>query len=259
MHELRTPAGGMLRYRDSGADDDALLLVHGWCSSGRAWERTARAFAGRSRVVRVDLRGHGASETPEGGGYRWRDFTDDVEALVRSLGLARLVAVGHSMGSPISLELARRLPRTVSGVVAVDGLSGLGLTRERAATHPWVVELSPTSTAETRRRLVQTFLPDDARGARIVAGDAARTDPGAAVAAYRDSVVTGSPREAWRHQEQPFLYVAASRSRRTAGDVRAVIPHAQFGQVVGSGHYVQFDAAAQLHAMLDRFLTQLPS
>jgi pimeloyl-ACP methyl ester carboxylesterase len=146
----------------------------------------------------------------------------------------------------------------VVGVVAIDGLSGLGLTRERAASHPWVVALTPTSTAETRRRLVQSFLPADARGARIVEGDAMRTDPRAALAAYRDSVVTGAPRRAWRRLPQPFLYVAASRSRRSAGDVREVIPHAQFGQVVGSGHYVQLDAAPQLHAMLDRFLAGLP-
>ena len=57
---------------------------------------------------------------------------------------------------------------------------------------------------------------------------------------------------------RPFLYVGASESRRTAADVRAVIPHAQFGQVVNSGHYVQLDAAEQLHAMLDRFLAELP-
>ncbi len=258
MQELLTPGGARLRYRDSGTGADALLLVHGWCSSGRAWERTARTLERRGRVVRVDLRGHGASEAPPGGGYRWRDFAGDVEALVAALGLARVVTVGHSMGSPVALELARRLPGTVAGVVAIDGLSGLGLTRERARAHPWVVALTPTSSAETRRRLVRSFLPADERGARIVEGDAMRTDPRAALAAYRDSVVTGAPRRAWRRLPQPFLHVAASRSRRTAADVRAVIPRAQFGQVVGSGHYVQLDAAPQLHAMLDRFLAALP-
>ncbi|MYH41080.1 MAG: alpha/beta hydrolase [Chloroflexi bacterium] len=258
MRELTTPAGARLRYRDEGAGDDALLLIHGWCSSGRAWERTARAFARRFRVVRVDLRGHGASRAPERAGYRWDDFAEDVQAVVGRLALARIVAVGHSMGSPVALELAARLPGAVAGVVAVDGLSGLGLTAERAATHPWIRALTPTSTAETRRRLVGAFLPADARGREIVAGDAARADPGAALQAYRDSVVTGSPREAWRESVRPFLYVGASESRRTAADVRAVIPHAQFGQVVNSGHYVQLDAAEQLHAMLDRFLAELP-
>ncbi|MCY4640195.1 MAG: alpha/beta hydrolase [Chloroflexi bacterium] len=258
MEALTTRAGSQLRYRDEGAGDDALLLVHGWCSSGRAWERTAPAFARRGRVVRVDLRGHGASEAPPRGGYLWGDFADDLEDLVVALGLARIVAVGHSMGSPVSLELAGRLPRAVAGVVAVDGLSGLGLASGRAATHPWVAALTPTSTAATRRRLVETFLPAAARGRRIVAGDAARADPGAALAAYRDAVVTGSPRAAWRERDHPFLYVAASRSRRSAADVRAVIPRAEFGQVVNSGHYVQFDAAAQLHAMLDRFLAGIP-
>ena len=72
MRELTTPAGARLRYRDEGSGDDALLLIHGWCSSGRAWERTAGAFARRVRVVRVDLRGHGASRAPDGADARAR-------------------------------------------------------------------------------------------------------------------------------------------------------------------------------------------
>ena len=243
MKEFLTPSDIRLRYRDTGAGEDALLLVHGWCSSSRAWELTTRSQRAKVRVVRVDLRGHGASEAPPRGRYRWRDFTDDIDALMQTLGLARVVAIGHSMGSPIALELARRRPETVVGIVTIDGLSGLGLTRERAAMHPWVVALTPTSTAEIRRRLVQNFLPANERAALI---------------AYRDAVVTGTPRRDWSRLKQPVLYVAASHSRRTATDVRTVIPHAQFGQVVGSGHYVQFDATAQLHAMLNRFLAKLP-
>ncbi len=258
MKEFLTPSDIRLRYRDTGAGEDALLLVHGWCSSSRAWELTTRSQRAKVRVVRVDLRGHGASEAPPRGRYRWRDFTDDIDALMQTLGLARVVAIGHSMGSPIALELARRRPETVVGIVTIDGLSGLGLTRERAAMHPWVVALTPTSTAEIRRRLVQNFLPANERAALIVESDAMRTDPRAALAAYRDAVVTGTPRRDWSRLKQPVLYVAASHSRRTATDVRTVIPHAQFGQVVGSGHYVQFDATAQLHAMLNRFLAKLP-
>jgi pimeloyl-ACP methyl ester carboxylesterase len=41
---------------------------------------------------------------------------------VKSLGLERVVLVGHSMGGPVSLEAARRLPGRVVGLVAVDTL-----------------------------------------------------------------------------------------------------------------------------------------
>jgi pimeloyl-ACP methyl ester carboxylesterase len=56
---------------------------------------------------------------------------------------------------------------------------------------------------------------------------------------------------------QLVLYVNSSRLERSADEVRAVVPHAQFAQVVGSGHFVQLEVPDQLNAMLDAFLKSL--
>ncbi len=53
---------------------------------------------------------------------------------------------------------------------------------------------------------------------------------------------------------QPILCVASSNVRVSAAAVREVLPDAEFGQVVGSAHWVQLEAAPQLHAMLRAFL-----
>ena len=50
-----------LHHIDEGSGGPALLFIHGWLRSTADWSKQARAFRGRHRVIRVDLRGHGRS------------------------------------------------------------------------------------------------------------------------------------------------------------------------------------------------------
>jgi pimeloyl-ACP methyl ester carboxylesterase len=45
-----------------------------------------------------------------------------VQAVVKELGLKRVILVGHSMGGPISVAAAKRMPGTVVAVIGVDTL-----------------------------------------------------------------------------------------------------------------------------------------
>ena len=85
-----------------------VLLLHGWTASSDLQFFTAyEALAERYSFVGIDHRGHGRglrSPTP----FRLEDAADDAAAVIRELGVAPVVAVGYSMGGPISLHLARR-------------------------------------------------------------------------------------------------------------------------------------------------------
>src|SRR5262249_33297894 len=85
------------------------------------WKNQAEAFAADYRVVALDQAGHG-----ESGKYRkaWTaaGLAGDVEAVVKALGLKRVILVGHSMGGPVALLAAKRMPGTVVAVVGVDTL-----------------------------------------------------------------------------------------------------------------------------------------
>ncbi|MGZ0147753.1 alpha/beta fold hydrolase [Kribbella sp. WER1] len=112
-------AGVPLRVRDSGAGEP-LLLVHGWGGDARAWNGLN---FGRHRVVTVDLRGHGRSPVLRNG-YRPADYARDLAGVVERLQLGPVVAVGHSMGGQIVVQLALEYPELVSVVVAVDPAYG---------------------------------------------------------------------------------------------------------------------------------------
>src|ERR1700687_2033069 len=111
--------GVTLAYEDRGAGKPAFVLVHGWTCDRSSFAPQAEHFARRHRVVSVDLRGHGASDKPEGE-YSIATFADDVASVIEHLGLGAVVAVGHSMGGVTVLQLAAAHPERVAAIVMVD-------------------------------------------------------------------------------------------------------------------------------------------
>jgi pimeloyl-ACP methyl ester carboxylesterase len=104
-----------------GQGDTALVFLHGWCGDREYWKHQVGVFAGDYRVVTLDQAGHGESGKDR---KRWTvsALAGDVEAVVKALGLKRVILVGHSMGGPVALLAAKRLPKTVIAVIGVDTL-----------------------------------------------------------------------------------------------------------------------------------------
>lgn len=108
----------------------AVLCVHGLTANCRCWDRMASAIAPAHRVMAVDLRGRGLSDKPETG-YSIEHHARDIEAVIRHLGLERVVVMGHSLGAFIALCLAGMRPALVEKAVLVDG--GGQLSQEQSA------------------------------------------------------------------------------------------------------------------------------
>jgi len=104
-----------------GRGDAALVFLHGWCGDREYWQHQVEAFAADYRVVALDQAGHGESGK---GRKAWTadGLAGDVEAVVKALGLKRVILVGHSMGGSVALLAAKRMPGTVIAVIGVDTL-----------------------------------------------------------------------------------------------------------------------------------------
>ncbi len=115
---VHVPGRGELFVRDSGGDGQPVLLLHGWMfQSDLNWLRTYRPLieAGH-RVLALDHRGHGRGlRTPAP--FRLADCADDTAALIDTLGLRDVIAVGYSMGGPIAQLLARDHADRVAAIV----------------------------------------------------------------------------------------------------------------------------------------------
>jgi pimeloyl-ACP methyl ester carboxylesterase len=104
-----------------GKGDTALVFLHGWCGERAYWKHQVDVFAADYRVVTFDQAGHGESGKDRKA-WTAAGLAGDVEAVVKALGLKRVILVGHSMGGHVSLLAAKRMPGTVVAVVGVDTL-----------------------------------------------------------------------------------------------------------------------------------------
>ncbi|HLE84722.1 MAG TPA: alpha/beta hydrolase [Thermoanaerobaculia bacterium] len=121
---VAAPDGVPIVYEVRGeaeAGEPALVFVHCWGCDRTYWREQLDVFAADYRVVAMDLAGHGESGV-ERETWSVPGLAGDVEAVVDALGLERMILIGHSMGGPVALEAARRMPGRVAGIVAVDTL-----------------------------------------------------------------------------------------------------------------------------------------
>ena len=132
----------MIHYEETGTGD-AVVLLHSGGLDLRMWDQQVPALAATHRVIRVDARGHGRSETPT---EPFRQC-DDIAELLRHLGVRRATLVGVSMGGGAATDTALEYPDLVAGLV----VCGVG-TNEPTFTDPWLTGLQ-RQMAEAEQRL----------------------------------------------------------------------------------------------------------
>ncbi len=119
-------------YVEEHGEGRTLLCVHGLGGGGHFFSLLGPALGHHCRVVALDLPGSGLS--PAGEQFSFDAAADIVVALARRKGWTQIGLVGHSMGTIVALEVVRRAPDLVDGLLAVCGLpEPLGATRARLA------------------------------------------------------------------------------------------------------------------------------
>ena len=121
--ELSGPAGAPV-----------VVLSHALGATLAVWDAQEPALSARFRVLRYDLRGHGASALPTGP-VTLADLGGDVVDLLDELGSERASLVGVSLGGMIALWLAAHRPERVDRLVVACTSAQLGTPeswRERA-------------------------------------------------------------------------------------------------------------------------------
>jgi pimeloyl-ACP methyl ester carboxylesterase len=116
--------GGLrLRYREWGASNhpEPFVLIHGAGASSLTWLDVGRTLgATRRRAIAIDLPGHGQSSAmPHEARPSIETYRDMVGLTCASLGVAKAVVCGHSMGGAIALSCALAYPDRVAGLVLV--------------------------------------------------------------------------------------------------------------------------------------------
>lgn len=105
-------------YLDGPPDAPVVTFCHSLAANSGMWEEQMPVLRHR-RVLRLDMRGHGASAAPQGP-YTLRQLAADVVAVWDHLGIARSDFVGLSIGGMIGQALGFEHGERVTSLMLCD-------------------------------------------------------------------------------------------------------------------------------------------
>ena len=256
-------AGGLRWHVQTAGEGPVLLLLHGTGASTHSFRDLFPALTMRFRVLAPDLPGHGFTTRPaDSRDLSLPGMSAALEALLRTLGVAPEVAVGHSAGAALLCHMCLAGQLAPRAMVSLNGaLLPLPGLRHPAFT-PWVRPLVSgdwvprlfarrmESMQEVDRLLGRTGSTLDARGRELYAR------------LSRNPVHTGSALAMMGHWDTrpleaalprlavPLLLLVGAEDRMILPGValraRRLAPHAQVLQLPGLGHLAHEEAPARI-------------
>ncbi|MFI5377470.1 MAG: alpha/beta fold hydrolase [Candidatus Rokuibacteriota bacterium] len=256
-------ASGAMVWRAWGAGPP-LVLLHGASGSWTHWIRNVLPLAARHRVLAPDMPGYGESDAPP------EPHTADRLAELVAAGIDRMLPppaafdlAGFSFGAIIGGLVAARLGARLRTLVLL-GPGGLGL--EPASPRP-LLRLEPGMTPEAIRQvhrenlrtlmlarpesadeLAVTLQIDNVRRARFKSG----TIPVSDVLLRALPAVRAHLAGIWGGRDA-FTSHHLDESRRV---LAAADPRFEMRVIDGAGHWVNYEAAEEVNALLAEMLAR---
>jgi pimeloyl-ACP methyl ester carboxylesterase len=103
--------GIQLHYLDWGGSGDVILFLAGMGCNAHIFDHLAPRFTDKFHVMALTRRGHGESDHPDIG-YDIDTLTEDIRQFMDTVGIERVILVGHSMASVELSHFAALHPKT---------------------------------------------------------------------------------------------------------------------------------------------------
>jgi 3-oxoadipate enol-lactonase len=255
-----------------GRSGPTCILLHGFGDSSCVWDEFSSSFTAATRIVAIDLRGHGESDWDPEARYDAGIHVTDVLGVMDALGIDRFVIAGHSLGGEIALRLTASCRERVIGLIMVDfgpdlnpeGVervradfaAGLRIYRSIAEYASWLEERRPLVPPHVLHRLASDALrlhPD---------GYVPKSDPG--LRKSEDAPVNQASAELWRMLRQvicPTLIVrgkgSAVLSQSVAERMVSALRNGALQTVKKAGHAVMLDNAEDFANAVETFCAYL--
>jgi pimeloyl-ACP methyl ester carboxylesterase len=261
-----------------------LVMVHGWMDVGASFQFMMDAFRDERRVVAMDWRGFGLTDSTPGDAYWFPDYLGDLDALLDHLSPdAPVDLLGHSMGGNVAMTYAGVRPQRLRRLVNLEGFGLPDTIPELAPTRlaDWLDELKTPQSLKSydsldgvAQRLMKTnprvspakaawLAPHWSRqgddGRWHILGDPAhkRTNP----VLYRRAEALAC----WSRIEAPTLWVEGSETDMTVWwgnrypredfETRlSVVPQLQRVTLHKAGHMLHHDQPEALARAVEAFL-----
>jgi microsomal epoxide hydrolase len=257
---FRTSDGVRLHYLEGGSGR-TIVFVPGWTMPGEIWAPQLRHFSQSRRVVALDPRSQGQSETPSEGNFVERRAFD-IRELLDHLGDESPVLVGWSLGAHEILQLVEQTgTQRLGGLVLVDDFVWTTPESGRAS----IFESGLDRLLRDRQRFTAEFVrgmyrrPQDAGYLQRIINASLLTPTPTAYTLLASAYVLG--RRDWRptlrRVDRPLLYIGSVATREDADEVRHSVRQAQAHTLADVGHAVFVDDPVGFNQLLETFLRSI--
>jgi pimeloyl-ACP methyl ester carboxylesterase len=252
----QAPDGVTVVYSAAGAGEPALLFIHGGLAERSFYDAQLKAFAGRHRVVALDLPGHGESGSNR---TKWGlpEFGADVKAVADAEKLRRLVIFGNSLGGPVAVEAAVLLPGRALGVVGVDTFQSLDYTITLEEVRGRAEAFRDDYAGSLKQMIKQLFHPDADPG---LVADAERrmmgTPPAAAYAMFL-GMAGYVPADAARRLTVPLRAINGDLYPTDVEGVRKINPDFDVKIMKHIGHYPMIENPEEFNRLAAEIVREL--
>ncbi len=249
--------GVPIHYAVQGKGEPALVFIHCWSCNRHLWDNQVAEFSKTHRVVTIDLPGHGESGL-ERKNWTVESFGDDVKQVVAKLNLKRVVLIGSSMGGPIALEAARRMPERVIGIVPVDTLQNVESKLTPDQLDGVFKALEADYKGASANLMNQFFFSPSTPEAvkQRVLADIASRPPATALAILR-GIFAYDAAPALKETKVPIRAINSDLNPTSLEVNRKYAPQFDVVLIKGTGHYPMLEDPTRFNALLIDILRQI--
>jgi 3-oxoadipate enol-lactonase len=252
------------RFAYEAAGDPAmppLVFLHGIGGAARAWRSQLAAFSGRHRAIAWDMPGYGGSAPLAI--VSIATLADALQEFLQTIGAAKPVLVGHSIGGMIVQQWLVKNPHAARAVVLAQTSPAFGKPDGDWQKSFIEARLGPLDRGETMTSLAPTLVKElvgddpDANGMAL-ARDCMASVPAATYRATMLALIGFDLRNALKDIFVPTLLLSGSKDNNAPAPMMAkmatYIPSAKYVELEGVGHLANLERPDAFNAALDQFL-----
>jgi pimeloyl-ACP methyl ester carboxylesterase len=258
--QFANPDGQRVYYRSLGSGKTAMIFLSGWGCDTSLWVNQAPALAPYSRVLLVDLPGHGRSDKPDIP-YTFDLFTRAVNAVMEHAGAPKAVVVGHSMGGMVAYEFARRWPEKTVALIWVDGAFSIPIDVDQqiAGLRRRAEEFrSPGYQEKVRQFVDQLYVPETPTPIREKVTGNILSTPQHVLAGCMEGLADPRLFEHDSLDIPAFAIFSSFWNPEHFIDIfKKILPRFQYEVLTGVGHYPMLEKPDQVNAALTRFMASI--
>jgi pimeloyl-ACP methyl ester carboxylesterase len=233
----------------------AIVLLHGWGSSLKAYGQLATSLAKHYRVIRLDFPGFGGSQVPPES-WRIADFAQFTADFLGKIEVAHPAAlIGHSFGGRVILK------GVGTGILKADRvilMGSAGIKHSDSARNLGYMLVAKAGKAVTALPVLKHLRAGLRRRLYRSAGNDDYLNAGPMRAIFVHTIGEDLRADAASIKAPVLLIWGSSDTETPLADGQLLadsIPHSQLVTIPAAGHFVFSDAPVDTLTQIERFLS----